>query len=74
MEIIYTWENVKEVKETEDSVDIYAAKGGLVVVRKRAFNGLAEQKHFIDLASRYLKTTQTTSQLNGAAVGPRPTE
>jgi hypothetical protein len=66
MEITYKWENVAEVKETEDSVDIYAAKGGLVVVRKRAFNGLAEQKHFIDLATRHLNTTQPASQLNGA--------
>ena len=59
MEIIYRWENVKEVQETQDSVDIYAEKGGLVVVRKRAFNGSAEAEHFIELANQYLKTIQT---------------
>jgi hypothetical protein len=54
MEIIYTWENVEEVRETEDSVDIRAEKGGLVVVRKRAFSGSAEQQQFIALATKYL--------------------
>lgn len=66
MEIIYKWENVQEVQETADSVDIYAANGGLVVVRKRAFNGPAEQQHFIELATQYLKTAQTAPQLNRA--------
>jgi hypothetical protein len=67
MEMIYGWENVKEVQETRDSVDIHAEKGGLVVVRKRAFNGSTEQQHFIELASQYLKTAQTVRQLNGAS-------
>lgn len=67
VEIIYRWENVKEVQETKDSVDIHADRGGLVVVRKRAFKGSAEQKHFIELATQYLKTTQTAPQLNRAS-------
>jgi hypothetical protein len=67
LEIIYRWENVKEVQETKDSVDIYAEKGGLVVVRKRAFKGSAEQKDFIELATQYLKTTQTAPQLDRAS-------
>jgi hypothetical protein len=67
MEIIYRWENVKEVKETRDSVDIYAEKGGLVVVRKRAFNGSAEQEqHFIELATQYVNKAHAGTQLNRA--------
>lgn len=62
MEIIYRWENIKAVQETDDSVDLYAEKGGLVVVRKRAFNGSAEQEQFIELATKYLKAAQTDSQ------------
>jgi hypothetical protein len=53
--------------DKRDSVDIHAEKGGLVVVRKRAFNGSIEQQHFIELASQYLKTAQTVRQLNGAS-------
>ena len=60
-ELIYRWENVKEVQETKDSVVIYADRGSLLVVRKRAFKGSAEQKDFIELATQHLKTTQTAS-------------
>ena len=67
MEIIYRWENVKEVQETKDSVDIYGEKGGLVVVRKRAFNGSAEQQHFIELATQYLKAAKQEPHLNRAS-------
>lgn len=67
MEIIYAWENVKEIQESKDSVDIYAEKGGFVAVRKRAFNGPAEQQDFIELATKYLKTAQTEPQLNRAS-------
>ena len=64
MEIIYAWDNVKEIQETKDSVDIYAEKGGSVVVRKRAFREPEEQQQFIDLATQYLKTAHQAPQLN----------
>jgi YcxB-like protein len=67
MEIIYTWANVKEIQETEDSVDIYTRKGGCVVVRKRAFNGPGEQQQFIELANQYMRLADTGARPNDAA-------
>jgi YcxB-like protein len=66
-QIIYAWENVKEIKETEDSVDIYFEKGGLVVVRKRAFPSPGEHERFIELAKQYLKMAHESHQPNGAS-------
>jgi hypothetical protein len=65
--IIYAWESVTEIKETEDSVDIYSERGGLVVVRKRAFTAPGEQQHFIELATHYLKIAHESPQPSGAS-------
>jgi len=63
MEIIYRWDNIKEIQETIDSVDLYSDKGGLVVVvRKRAFEASSGQEQFIELATKYLKSAQRVSQ------------
>jgi len=68
MEIIYKWDDINEVQETNDSVDLHADKGGLlVVVRKRAFKGSSEQEQFIELVTKYLKSAQRASQLNRAS-------
>ena|SRR5882762_2414259 len=63
-QIIYAWENVNEIRETEDSVDIYNENGGLVVVRKRAFSAPSEQQRFIELANLYSKAAH---QHNGTS-------
>jgi hypothetical protein len=63
-QIIYAWEKVKEIKETEDSVDIYFERGGLVVVRNRAFTSPGEHQHFIELAKQYLKMAHESQQPN----------
>lgn len=65
-QIIYAWENVTEIKETEDSVDIYSEKGGLVVVRKRAFTSPGEHQRFVELAKQYLKMEHEAPQANGS--------
>ena len=57
----YEWESVEEIKETEDSVDIYA-KGGGMIVRKRAFSSPDEQKQFIELAESYLELSRSSSE------------
>jgi len=63
--IIYAWEKVKEIKETEDSVDIYLERGGLVVVRNRAFTSLGVHQQFIELAQQYLKLAHESLQPHG---------
>ena len=67
MEIIYPWVTVKEIRETNDSVDIYTQKGGCVVVRKRAFTRPGEQQQFIELANRYWKLADATLELKDTA-------
>lgn len=52
-QIIYSWANVADIKETADSVDIYFQKGGLLVIRNRAFSSSVERQQFIQLAKQY---------------------
>jgi hypothetical protein len=66
-QIIHAWENVKEIKDTEESVDFYFEKGGLLVVRKRAFTSPGEDQHFIELAKQYLSMSHNPPQPNGAS-------
>ncbi len=61
------WEDVKEIQETQDSVDIYTNRGGLVVVRKRAFTSPEDQFQFIALANQYLKLAQQATQADARA-------
>ena len=65
--IIYAWENVTEIKETEDSIDIYSERGGLVVIRNRAFTSPGEHQRFIDLAKQYSKMAPKSPQPNSAS-------
>ncbi len=69
--IIYAWENVTEIKETEDSVDIYSERGGLVVVRKRAFTSPGDHQRFINLAKQFLKMAHKSAQPNVNGRGDR---
>ena len=67
------WEDVKEIQETQDSVDIYTNRGGLLVVRKRAFMSPEEQLQFIALANQYLERGRREFQSDDASrysVGP----
>ena len=59
-QIIFDWRNVEEIKETEDSVDIYFAKGGLMVTRNRAFTSTEERQRFIELAKQYSKVAEAS--------------
>jgi hypothetical protein len=68
-QLIFAWENVNEIKETQDSVDIQSERGGLVVVRKRAFSSTEEQFQFVGLANQYLKMAQEASQSDRASQG-----
>ncbi len=70
----FEWESVEEIKETDSSVDILTRDGGGVVVRKRAFQSLDEQKQFIELAQSYLElcrigNSQNTPQLTNNSSG-----
>jgi hypothetical protein len=57
-QIIYSWASVNEIEPTSDSVDIYTDKGGLLVVRKRAFRDDSEQQQFIDIANQFATTAR----------------
>src|SRR5882762_1068741 len=47
------WETIDEVVSTDDSVDIFGRKGG-VIVRNRAFSSAEERARFIELAREYM--------------------
>jgi len=47
---IHKWQEVAEIKETQDSVDIFMRCGGGVIVRNRAFASEADRTRFIELA------------------------
>ena len=66
-QIIYAWKNVTEIKETADSVDIYFEKGGLVVIRNRAFTSSGEHQRFIELAKQYSDRARKPSEPNDAS-------
>src|SRR6185503_5651058 len=59
-QIIFDWKNVEEIKETEDSVDIYFERGGLMVTRNRAFTSPEERQRFIELAKQYSKVAEAS--------------
>jgi hypothetical protein len=67
MQIIYAWQSVTEVQETTDSVDIYAEKGGLVVVRNRAFPSAEGHYQFVELANQYLARAHKSHDPTGAS-------
>jgi hypothetical protein len=48
------WATVTSIVETADSVDISTEKGGLVVVRNRAFPSAEEKRRFIEFGYAHL--------------------
>ncbi len=63
-QIIYSWANVSDIKETGDSVDIYFEKGGLVVIRNRAFVSPGERQRFIELAKQHSDIARAHANLS----------
>ena len=47
------WETIEEIVSTNDSVNIFGRKGG-VIVRNRAFSSIEERLRFIELARQYM--------------------
>jgi len=58
-ETTYEWKAVEELKETQDSVDIFTRDGGGVVVRNRAFASADDRMRFIELASASLNASRS---------------
>ena len=53
-QITFEWPSVDAIQETADSVDIGGLHGGLIVVRKRAFESPEAIRLFINQAHAYL--------------------
>ncbi|HEY0350182.1 MAG TPA: YcxB family protein [Pyrinomonadaceae bacterium] len=51
---VYEWKLVDEIVSTDDSVDIFTRRGG-VIVRNRAFESPEERQRFIELARECLR-------------------
>ena len=49
-QLLYEWTSVQEIKETQDSIDIFTSDGSGVIVRDRAFETLAEKARFVEFA------------------------
>lgn len=62
----YEWESVAEINESEDSVEIFTREGSGVIVRKRAFESLQDQKRFIEIAEGYLELVRVSDNGNKA--------
>lgn len=56
-QITHEWEKVEEIKETEDSVDIFTRDGAGVVVRDRAFTSPGDKQRFLELGRGYVGLT-----------------
>ena len=56
------WETIDEVVSTDDSVDIFGRKGG-VIVRNRAFSSAEERARFIELAREYMNQARDAGKV-----------
>ena len=56
------WETIEEVVSTDDSVDIFGRKGG-VIVRNRAFSSAEERARFIELAREYMNQARAAGKV-----------
>ena len=56
------WETIEEVVPTDDSVDIFGRKDG-VVVRNRAFSSAEERTRFIELAREYMNRARAAGKV-----------
>jgi hypothetical protein len=62
IQAISEWETIEEVVSTDDSVDIFGRKGG-VIVRNRAFSSAEERRRFIELAPEYMNRASAAGTL-----------
>jgi hypothetical protein len=53
--ISHDWPNISSVENTRDAVELIHRRGGITVVRSRAFNSPEEQEQFATLARHYIK-------------------
>ncbi len=53
MDVMFGWDAIEEILETNDSVDIFI-RTGICVVRNRAFSSAAERQRFIELGREYM--------------------
>lgn len=60
-QIIFEWANVEEVLENEDDIEFVMRDGGGVIVRKRAFTSVDEQRQFMEVTRSYLNASRTSS-------------
>ena len=59
-QIIFEWPNVEAIQETSDSIDILTRHGGIVVVRKRAFESPEAMRRFTEEAQHYLAESKNS--------------
>jgi len=64
-QVTFEWGQVESIRETADSIDIYARHGGLVVVRKRAFASAQEIEQFVQEAERHLAHARQHERSSG---------
>ena len=57
--VIHEWESVAEIKETDDSIDIFTHDGCGVIVRDRAFATDAERREFLELARAFVNSARS---------------
>lgn len=54
----YAWTSVEEVQPTNDSIDIFAKTGG-VIIRNRAFESAEERQQFLELIQNHVANART---------------
>lgn len=58
------WGNIEGVQESHDSVDILLRAGGLIAVRKRAFESREARDEFVQLAEQYTDQSMPPERLS----------
>ncbi len=56
--ILHEWQNISSVESTGDAVELINKRGGITVVRSRAFRAPQEQERFADLARNFIKQNE----------------
>lgn len=56
--ILHEWQNISSVESTGDAVELINKRGGITVVRSRAFSAPEEQEQFANLARNFIKQNE----------------
>ena len=59
----FEWASIETILETPDSVDFHTRFGGILVVRKRAFDSPGAMRQFVELAERYRADAERPGRL-----------